>query len=154
MASYFFFYSEMKSNVFFCFFFLIKRYVWMQCLHRYQKAKIDCLSFVMCPLLAQLIIAFFCCGRLQYYFSKQGRRYAPLSSLYILRCLWMLDYLFFSLLVKKKFCKSLDRHNWIKWDQKLKFWSKFIQSFFKLHHFGTNEKMFTTTKWCSLRKGE
>jgi hypothetical protein len=27
--------------------------------HRYQKAKIDCLSFVMCPLLAQPIIAFF-----------------------------------------------------------------------------------------------
>ncbi len=27
--------------------------------HRYRKAKIDCLSFVMCPLLAQLIIAFF-----------------------------------------------------------------------------------------------
>ncbi len=27
--------------------------------HRYRKAKIDCLSFVMCPLLAQPIIAFF-----------------------------------------------------------------------------------------------
>jgi hypothetical protein len=27
--------------------------------HRYRKAKIDCLSFVMCPLLAQLIIGFF-----------------------------------------------------------------------------------------------
>jgi len=27
--------------------------------HRYQKAKIDCLSFVMYPLLAQPIIAFF-----------------------------------------------------------------------------------------------
>jgi hypothetical protein len=27
--------------------------------HRYGKAKIDCLSFVMCPLLAQLIIGFF-----------------------------------------------------------------------------------------------
>jgi len=61
--------------------------------HRYRKAKIDCLSFVMCPLLAQLIIAFFflffCCSLLQYYFSKQGRQYVPLSSLYILRCLWL-----------------------------------------------------------------
>jgi hypothetical protein len=27
--------------------------------HRYQKAKIDYLSFVMCPLLAQLKIGFF-----------------------------------------------------------------------------------------------
>jgi hypothetical protein len=27
--------------------------------HRYRKAKIDCLSFVMCPLQAQLILAFF-----------------------------------------------------------------------------------------------
>jgi hypothetical protein len=38
--------------------------------HRYQRAKIDCLSFVMCPLLAQLIIGlfsfFFWCGYLQY----------------------------------------------------------------------------------------
>jgi hypothetical protein len=30
-----------------------------ECNHRHQKAKIDCLSFVMCPLLAQPIIAFF-----------------------------------------------------------------------------------------------
>ena len=30
-----------------------------RCNHRYRKAKIDCLSFVMCPLLAQPIIAFF-----------------------------------------------------------------------------------------------
>ncbi len=29
------------------------------CSHRYWKAKIDCLSFVMCLLLAQLIIGFF-----------------------------------------------------------------------------------------------
>jgi hypothetical protein len=28
-------------------------------IHRYGKAKIDCLSFVMCPLLVQLIIGFF-----------------------------------------------------------------------------------------------
>ncbi len=27
--------------------------------HRYRRAKIDCLSFAMCPLLAQLIIGFF-----------------------------------------------------------------------------------------------
>jgi hypothetical protein len=32
---------------------------WMYWHHRYRKAKIDCLSFVMCPLLAQPIIAIF-----------------------------------------------------------------------------------------------
>ncbi len=32
-----------------------------------KGTKIDCLSFVMCPLIAQLIIGFFfCCDRLQY----------------------------------------------------------------------------------------
>jgi len=31
----------------------------MEFSHRYRKAKIDCLSFVMCPLLEQPIIAFF-----------------------------------------------------------------------------------------------
>jgi hypothetical protein len=31
----------------------------VSCHHRYQKAKIDCLSFVMCLLLAQLIIGFY-----------------------------------------------------------------------------------------------
>jgi len=35
-----------------------------------ERRKIDCLSFVMCPLLAPLIIGFFsfffCCGHLQY----------------------------------------------------------------------------------------
>jgi hypothetical protein len=28
-------------------------------IHRYRSTKIDCLSFVMCPLLAELIIGFF-----------------------------------------------------------------------------------------------
>ncbi len=55
--------------------------------HRHQSI-IDCLSFVMCPLLAPLIIGFFsfffCCSHLQYYWSKQGRWYVPLSSLYFL----------------------------------------------------------------------
>jgi hypothetical protein len=57
--------------------------------HRHLR-NIDCLSFVMCPLLAPVLIVnrllffFFCCGYLQNYCSKQGRWYAPLSSLYYL----------------------------------------------------------------------
>jgi hypothetical protein len=46
----------------------------------------------MCRLLAPVLIVhrlhlfffFFCCGNLQNYWSKQGKRYAPLSSLYYL----------------------------------------------------------------------
>jgi hypothetical protein len=44
----------------------------------------------MCQLLAPVLIVnrllffFFCCGHLQNYWSKQGRRYMPLSSLYCL----------------------------------------------------------------------
>jgi hypothetical protein len=55
--------------------------------HRHLR-NIDRLSFVMCPILAPVLIVnrllffFFCCGHLQNYWSKQGRRYAPLSSLY------------------------------------------------------------------------
>ncbi len=59
--------------------------------HRHLR-NIDCPSFVMCPLLALVLIVnrllffffFFCCSHLQNYWSKQGRRYAPLSSLYYL----------------------------------------------------------------------
>ncbi len=59
--------------------------------HRHLR-NIDCLSFVMCPLLASVLIInrllffffFFCCGHLQNYWSKQGRQCAPLSSLYYL----------------------------------------------------------------------
>jgi hypothetical protein len=44
----------------------------------------------MCPLLAPVLIAIrllfflFCCGHLQNYWSKQGRQYVPLCSLYYL----------------------------------------------------------------------
>ncbi len=57
--------------------------------HRHLR-NIDCLSFVMCLLLAPVLIVirilffFFCCSHLQNYWSKQGRRYTPLSSLYFL----------------------------------------------------------------------
>jgi hypothetical protein len=55
--------------------------------HRHLSI-IDCLSFVVCPLLAPLVLYFFsfffCCGHLQYSWSKQGRHYVPLSSLYFL----------------------------------------------------------------------
>ncbi len=64
-----------------------KQTLWVT--HRHLR-NIDCLSFAMCPLLAPVLIVnrllffffFFCCGHLQNYWSKQGRRYAPLSSLY------------------------------------------------------------------------
>jgi hypothetical protein len=54
--------------------------------------NIDYLSCVMCLLLVQVFIVnrllffffFFCCNHLQNYWSKQGRWYAPLSSLYYL----------------------------------------------------------------------
>ncbi len=59
--------------------------------HRHLR-NIDCLSFVMCRLLALVLIVnrllffffFSRCSHLQNYWSKQGRRYAPLSSLYYL----------------------------------------------------------------------
>ncbi len=59
--------------------------------HRLLR-NIDCLSFVMCPLLVPVLIVnrllffsfFFCCSHLQNYWSKQGRQNAPLSSLYYL----------------------------------------------------------------------
>ncbi len=59
--------------------------------HRHLS-NIDFLSFVMCPLLVPVKLVnrllffffFFCCGCLQNYWNKQGRRYAPLSSLYFL----------------------------------------------------------------------
>ncbi len=55
--------------------------------HRHLR-NIDCLSFVMCLLLALVLIVirllFFCCSHLQNYLSKQGRQNAPLSGLYYL----------------------------------------------------------------------
>jgi hypothetical protein len=44
--------------------------------HRYRKAKIDCLSVVMCPLLAQLKTGFFSIFLLRLFtvlISKQGK---------------------------------------------------------------------------------
>ncbi len=52
--------------------------------HRYQKAKIDCLSFVYVPATSaahnKLLFFFFCCRHLQYKWWK----HVPLSSLYSL----------------------------------------------------------------------
>ncbi len=57
------------------------------CMHRHLRI-IECKSFVMSPLQAtannRLLFFFFCCGHLQNYWSKQGRQYEPLSSLYYL----------------------------------------------------------------------
>ncbi len=58
----------------------------MQCID-IEGPKIDCLSVVMCPLLAQLKTGFFsifCCGCLQYYEANK----ASLRQSIILRCLW------------------------------------------------------------------
>jgi hypothetical protein len=40
-------------------------YLWLIIIglnHRYRKTKIDCLMFVLCPLLAPVFQGFFCCG--------------------------------------------------------------------------------------------
>ena len=60
------------------------------CVHRYQKAKIDCLRFVMCPLLAQLEIGFF---SFYFYFAAAIYRTteankAGIKQSILLRCLW------------------------------------------------------------------
>ncbi len=53
--------------------------------HRYWKSKIDCLRFVMCLHPVPVFQGFFfCCSHWQYLWSKQGRQYVPLSSLYYL----------------------------------------------------------------------
>ncbi len=62
------------------------------CSHRYRKAKIDCLSFVMCPLLAQPIIAFFSFFLLWPFtvLMKQTRQAVhAIKQSIILSCLWL-----------------------------------------------------------------
>jgi hypothetical protein len=75
----------------------LSNFLWASCFlylttfHRHLR-NIDYLSFFMCRLLALVLIInrllffffFFHCGHLQNYWSKQGRRYMPLSSLYYL----------------------------------------------------------------------
>ncbi len=51
--------------------------------HTYRRAKIDCLSFVMCPLLAQLIIGFF----LLRPFTVIMKKIRAVKQSIILRCL-------------------------------------------------------------------
>ncbi len=71
--------------------FLLFSFIFYHFVHRHLR-NIDCLSFVMCRLLAPVLIVnmllffffFFCCGHLQNHWSKQGRRYALLSSQYYL----------------------------------------------------------------------
>ena len=61
------------------------------CNHRYQKAKIDCLSFVMCLLLTQPIIAFFSSFLVRPFtlLMKQTRQAVrAVKQSIILRCLW------------------------------------------------------------------
>ena len=50
--------------------------------HRYRRPKIDCLSFVMCPLLAQLKIGFFSSFLLLLFTFLMKQTRQALSSLY------------------------------------------------------------------------
>jgi hypothetical protein len=56
--------------------------------HRYQKAKIDFLRFVMCPLLAQLKIGFFSSFSAAAVYSTNEANKAGLKQSIIFRCLW------------------------------------------------------------------
>ncbi len=56
--------------------------------HRYRKAKIDCLSLFMCPLLAQLKIGFFSSFSAAAVYSTNETNKAGLKQSIILRCLW------------------------------------------------------------------
>ncbi len=51
------------------------------CNHRYRKAKIDCLSLFMCPLLAQLKIGFFSSFSATAVYSTNKQTRQALSSL-------------------------------------------------------------------------
>ncbi len=89
-----------EKTVFFVFWWNFKsEFLQEACVYNQRKAShhrhlsnIDCLSFVVCPLLAPVLIVnrllffffFFFCGHLQNYWSKQDRQYVPLSSLYYL----------------------------------------------------------------------
>ncbi len=57
-------------------------------IHRYRKAKIDCLRFVMCPLLAQLEIGFFSSFSAAAVYSTNEANKAGLKQSIIFRCLW------------------------------------------------------------------
>ncbi len=59
------------------------------CVHRYRKAKIDCLRFVMCPLLAQLEIGFFSSFSAAAVYSTNEANKAGLKQSIIFRCLWL-----------------------------------------------------------------
>jgi hypothetical protein len=59
--------------------------------HRYQKAKIDCLSLFMCPLLAQLKIGFFSSFSAAAVYSTNETNKAGLKQSIIFRCLWLLQ---------------------------------------------------------------
>ncbi len=57
--------------------------------HRYRKAKIDCLSLFMCPLLAQLKIGFFSSFSAAAVYSTNETNRAGLKQSIIFRCLWL-----------------------------------------------------------------
>jgi hypothetical protein len=57
--------------------------------HRYRKAKIDCLRFVMRPLLAQLEIGFFSSFSAAAVYSTNEANKAGLKQSIIFRCLWL-----------------------------------------------------------------
>ncbi len=57
--------------------------------HRYRKAKIDCLSLIMCPLLAQHKIGFFSSFSAAAVYSTNETNKAGLKQSIIFRCLWL-----------------------------------------------------------------
>jgi hypothetical protein len=60
----------------------------MSAVHRYRKAKIDCLSLFMCPLLAQLKIGFFSSFSAAAVYSTNETNKAGLQQSIIFRYLW------------------------------------------------------------------
>jgi hypothetical protein len=56
--------------------------------HRYRKAKIDCLRFVMCLMLAQLEIGLFSSFSAAAVYSTNEANKAGLKQSIIFRCLW------------------------------------------------------------------
>jgi hypothetical protein len=95
--------NVLKAINFLCLVYMSDKKVQLCCSMRFQflilagnnhihLRNTDCLSFVMCQLLAPVLIVnrllffffFFRCFHLQNYWSKQGRWYTPLISLYYL----------------------------------------------------------------------
>jgi hypothetical protein len=74
--------------------------------HRYRKAKIDCLSLFMCPLLAQLKIGFFSSFSAAAVYSTNETNKASLKQSIIFRCLWFGSMINGSFTLARFVCKN------------------------------------------------